>query len=127
MISIQQTNNSIQKPIEMKAILNSVRSKIDKSLSLTIQTPPLDTNQKVIIMDLQREPILLRLTPQNNVEAPVEIVNREINTKTQSARLRNTLYIYWQQTDKQNGVLFEEFYMNKMEQLIEHFKEKLHE
>ena len=124
---IPENTTPRKSPIEVKALIASIRSRIDRSLSITIQTPPLESNEKVLFMELQQEPIIIKLIPQNNLDAPVEKIDREINSKTQSERLRNTLYVFWQQTEEKNGVHFDEFYVNKMEQLIDHFKEKLHE
>lgn len=48
----------------------------------------------------------------------------EVEGKSKSARLRNVLYVYWKQEDMGEQT-FEDFYSDKMEKLITHFKDKL--
>ena len=48
----------------------------------------------------------------------------DTNFKTPSQRLRNTLYVCWEQ--KNEGFKsFDNYYINKMEEMINHFKNKL--
>lgn len=47
----------------------------------------------------------------------------EENQKTSSQRLRNTIYVFWQQQGSQGD--FEVFYREKMEKLIDFMKTKL--
>ena len=120
------STTELQQPIRLKAVITSVRSRTDKSLSLTIQTPPLESKEKTPFMELQQEPLLIDITPQNNENAPKLVIEKDIDTKTPSERLRNTLYVLWKQTEE-DSIGFDEFYRSKMEKLIDHFKEKLHE
>ena len=45
------------------------------------------------------------------------------NPKTASQRLRNTLYVYWEQQGSKKN--FKEYYIDMMEKIINHYKEKL--
>ena len=45
--------------------------------------------------------------------------------KSPSTRLRAVLYVLWEQEFKATFKTFETFYASKMEEMIEHFKEKL--
>jgi hypothetical protein len=47
----------------------------------------------------------------------------EVEGKTKSQRLRNVIYILHQQSGLTNS--FNDFYANKMEEIIQHFKDKL--
>ena len=47
----------------------------------------------------------------------------EVEGKTKSQRLRNVMYILWQQN--QGLYTFEEFYSLEMEKIIQHYKDKL--
>lgn len=46
------------------------------------------------------------------------------NPKTKAQRLRNTLYVNWQQKSEGFDV-FKDYYADKMEKLIQHYKDKL--
>lgn len=52
-------------------------------------------------------------------------IEDEDNGKSPSQRLRNTLYVLWEQKHKEKYPEFEVFYRAKMEKFIEAIKEKL--
>lgn len=51
--------------------------------------------------------------------------SKYMDAKTPSQRLRAVLFLLWQQTSKENKTEFEDFYIEKMEQIINWIKEKL--
>jgi len=119
-------NNSIlPQPIKLKATISSVGSRTDKSLRLTIITPPLESSEKTPFMELQQVPLFVEITPQNNIEAPPLVIDKDIETKSQSERIRNVLYVWWKQSD--SDMSFDEFYRYHTEKIIDKVKEKLHE
>jgi hypothetical protein len=124
--SILPENSNLQQPLHLKAVITSVRSRTDKSLSLTIQTPPLESKEKTPFMELQQEPLTIDITPQNNLNAPPLVIDKDIETKSQSERIRNVLYVWWKQTASDN-IEFDEFYRMQTEKFIDSIKEKLHE
>lgn len=54
----------------------------------------------------------------------LDSVDLEIEGKTKSQRLRNVLYVFWKD-NFEHETTFKDFYSKKMEELIEHFKNKL--
>ena|SRR3990167_599255 len=122
--SILPQNSNFKQPIKLKAIITSVRSRTDKSLSLTIVTPPLESKEKTPFMELQQEPLFVEITPQNNLDAPPLVIDKDIESKTQSERIRNVIYVWWKQT-KSNDIEFDEFYKRETEKFIDIIKEKL--
>ena len=108
------------KQIETDLIITSIRAKVDGSLSFTATTPELTAEEKVEVMKLQNVNLYCMLRPTDLVNAPSIKVDKEINQKTPSARLRNTLYVYW--TQYNTGQDFEEFYKAEMERIIEGYK-----
>lgn len=74
-------------------------------------------------MDLQGVNTDLTIAPTDEVPVGEEKIDRELNTKTQSQRLRATLYVLWEQEGKQDS--FDDFYRGKMESIIEWIKGKL--
>jgi len=108
------------KQIETDLIITSIRAKVDGSLSFTATTPELTAEEKVEVMKLQNANLYCLLRPTDLNNAPSIKVDKEINQKSQSTRLRNTLYVYWSQNII--GQEFEEFYKMEMEKLIEGYK-----
>ena len=53
----------------------------------------------------------------------LDSIDLEIEGKTKSQRLRNTLYVYWNQTKPIDT--FKEFYALEIEKIIDHYKSKL--
>lgn len=112
------------KAIRTQAIVNSVRSKVDRSLSMTIHTPELTPQEKALFMELQGVISDMTLTPQEENVPTVEI-DKDLKSKSQSERLRSVLYVYWKQQGE-NGE-FSDFYRRNMERFIDIIKDKLDE
>lgn len=105
-----------------QAVIDTIRSKKDGSLGLTVSTPELNVAQKTLFFELQGVIVNLNITPIED-NAPEEKINKDLNQKSQSSRLRNVLFVLWNQGTKE--VDFETFYTKQMEKLIEHYKSKL--
>jgi hypothetical protein len=112
-----------RKIIELEAIIGSVRSKVDKSLSLSLSTPELSPTDMAEIMNLQGMNLLVRITPSDEPNAPILTVEKGLNSKSQSQRIRSVLYLLWKRSDK--SIDFEGFYKMQTEKYIEAIKEKL--
>jgi hypothetical protein len=111
------------KAIKTDAIITGVRSKVDRSLGVTLSTPELTTEERAEFMNLQGVNLHVLFEPADSVPAEVYEVKKEVNQKTQGQRIRGVLFCLW----KQEGELgdFEEYYRNKTEQYIEFLKQKL--
>lgn len=111
------------KSIQTQAVITGIRSKVDRSLGISLSTPELTTNEKALFMELQGLNIDLLITPNEEVNPEVEKIDKEVQTKTSSQRLRAVLFIYWKQSGEQGE--FEDFYRLHMEKLIDFIKGKL--
>ena len=111
------------KTLLTQAIITSVRSKVDHSLSLTIHTPELSTNEKVLFMEIQGISTELTIRPLDEKPDGIEKIDKEVGTKTQSQRLRAVIYILWEQEGKQGN--FDDYYRNYTEKIIDWIKSKL--
>lgn len=111
------------KSIQTQAVITGVRSKVDRSLGISISTPELTTNEKALFMELQGLNIDLLITPREEANVEVEKIDKEIETKTSSQRLRAVLFIYWKQSGEKET--FEDFYRKHMEEFIDFVKGKL--
>jgi hypothetical protein len=111
------------KSIQTNIVITGVRSKIDGSLGITLGTPELTPEEKAEFMRLQGINLIGLFTPLDEPEAPKYVVDADIDTKTPSQRLRNTLFVLWKQTGEKGD--FETFYNSNMEKFIDLVKSKL--
>ncbi|KKR00141.1 MAG: hypothetical protein UT24_C0016G0030 [Candidatus Woesebacteria bacterium GW2011_GWB1_39_12] len=109
------------KAIHLKTIITSIRSKVDHSLGLSISTPELTVEESAEFMRLQGIECETLFDPLTTKEPPHE-VKSEISQKTQSQRLRSVLFILWEQRGKKGT--FEDFYRDRMEEIINAIKNK---
>jgi len=94
----------------------------NKAKSITLATPELNPNEMAEIMNLQGINLNAVFTPLDERNAPVYKVDKELETKTPSNRLRATLWRLWEQ-EGSKGDFDQEFY--NMNKFIEVVKEKL--
>jgi len=100
----------------------------DRSVSLTFITSLEQSTDEFMELDsiLNESGVLFFKSNGNLTKEEVkELESTEIENegKTKSQRLRNVLYILHQQTKKSQS--FNDFYADKMEGIIQHFKYKL--
>ena len=122
----------------VQVTLDKANRRKDKSVSITFITQLEQTSEEFMKMDaiLNDSGVLFfksngTLTKEEIKE--LESVEIEVEGKTKSQRLRNTLYVYHKQLEdsliSENGtkpiVSFTDFYALKMEEIIEHYKGKL--
>jgi hypothetical protein len=105
------------KTFQAPAILTRVSSLKDGGLSLGFATQELSNTDKVTAFEFihQFGWLLFReneFKPEND------------ETKSPSTRLRNVLFVYWDQR-KKNKVDFDTFYRQEMNKIIEVVKDKL--
>jgi len=116
------------KAIKTALIINSIRSKKDKSLGISAETPELSPEEAVEFMKLQGINLNALLEPTDFKVESMEVKN-DLDLKSPSQRLRSVLYATFmklKKDNKENG-LFQDFYEKKMEQIIEYYKGKLYE
>lgn len=116
----------------MKIIVSGILEKLstlnDGSVKLSICTQEMDATNGAQIFGL-RGKYLKVLLSDNNITEPEEILIDEAKVqdgrkiKTKSQQLRAVLFRFHEQTKP--GVDFDQFYNEKMDGLIEHFKGKL--
>lgn len=110
--------------IIVPAQLTRISRRADRSVSLGFVTGLEISPQNLMIMDTFYQSEGWLLFKENEVkqeEVPKE--DADLTQKTQSERLRGVLYRTWERT--KTNMTWEEFYKQKMEEIILHFKEKL--
>jgi len=100
----------------------------DKSVSLTFITSLEQSSSEYMEIDTLLNDAGVLYFKSNGSLTKEEIkaldsTEIEVEGKTKSQRLRNVMYILWQQ--EQGLYTFEEFYIKEMEKIIQHYKDKL--
>lgn len=109
------------KAIETNAIVTGIRAKVDGSLGLSVSTPELSPEEKVVFMSLQNLNVKMTIEPQ---EAQGKVkVEKALDGKSPSERLYNVIYVYYKQVNSMED--FEAFYRRNMENIIDQYKAKL--
>ena len=111
------------KAITTAGIIEGLRSRKDRSLGLSITTPELTSEEKAMFMELQGCNLQILFNPLDENNAPEHKVEKDLNTKSPSVRLRNVLFIIWKQGQQAED--FETYYKHQMEKIIEHLKGKI--
>lgn len=111
------------KAISTQLIISSIRSKVDGSLGITASTPELNTEEKVAFMELQNQPLEALLKPTDSTPTDIKQIKGEVEGKTPSQRLYNTIFVYWKQKGGKGN--FENFYHKQMELIINRVKNNL--
>ena len=113
----------MKKGFSVQAILTRASSMVDGGLSLGLHTKELTAEEKVKIMDFHNQAGWLVFSANEVKDEDIPVQDAEMGGKTPSQRLRAVLYIMFDQAGAVGD--FDTFYKNKMEAIIEHYKEKL--
>ena len=117
------------KVIKTQAVIEGIRAKKDRSISMTVSTPELSPNEKALFFELQNLNIELTIEPKDHDGAEDYKVDKELDEKSPSQRLRSVLFIIWnQQSDKEKkNQDFNDYYRFRMENLIIKLKGEISE
>jgi hypothetical protein len=111
-------------PVKLPAIFSGIRSRKDRSYSLTFETRELGGSYAAELLKLQQTECWLLVAPDDSLDAvdvPQAKPDSGTNQRTASQRLRAILFVYWQQLGKPDGD-FENFYRVKVERIIDQYK-----
>ena len=106
------------------ATLEGLSTRMDNTIKVTIGTQEMTPEQAASLFGLRGKFCKVLLSDSAIEQKEVEAVNSlELKDTSNTQRLRNTLYIQWQQLGSIGT--FEDFYAGQMESLIELVKSKL--
>lgn len=121
----------MKQALQLKATIDGMRTLKDRSLKITIVTQELNPESSSKLLSLQNSLCDVLINDKDLTEGEIEMLQNSKwqledvpNFKSPSQRLRAVLFRMWEQ-DKNGYDDFNLFYINRMEQLIEHFKTKL--
>lgn len=113
--------------LQIPATIESINSRVDGTWSLKIGTQELDEENARAVIGLNRK-LGYFIFKENPLEE-ADLIDIPESTpefkgdKTPGQRLRGVLYVLWEQTKATKT--FDEFYRQKMENIIQWAKEKL--
>ena len=112
------------KNIQTRAVITSIRAKVDGSLGFSGVTPEYTIEEKVAFMELQNQEIEVLIKPVGYPNAPVVKVDKDVKEKSLSQRLYSVLYVLWEQSGRPDDD-FEVYRRKQMEKFINLVKDKL--
>ena len=113
------------KTIKVRIIITGVRSKVDRSLGLTLSTPELSTEERSEFMNLQGVNCQALFEPMDTKPEEVYEVKKEIGQKTQAQRIRSVLFVLWKKSGSKED--FEVYYRSQTDKIIDYLKDKIEE
>ena len=110
--------------------IEGVQTRADRSNKVTIGTQEMGAEEMARLFALNRLAVKVLVSSENIAEeqkqafidAPID--STRVKGKTPSKRLRDVLFVLWKQAGSE-GVSAEQFYEQKMEQIIQMVKNKL--
>lgn len=108
------------KAINVNIIINSIRSRKDKSIGFSAETPELTALEKVAFMEMQGLNVKALFEPLDELTEDVLEVDKDLETKSQAQRIRSVLFILWKQRGEQGE--FRDFYRDQTEKIINKIK-----
>ena len=107
--------------------IENISTRVDGTLKVVIGTPELSPNEVGDLFSMRKREVLAYIKDtgisKDEIEA-IENHSEESGGKTQSQRLRGVLYRLWE-TENEGFKEFHNYYVAKMESLINHFKNKI--
>jgi len=110
------------KGIETQAVITGIRAKVDGSLGLSLGTPELSPEEKVVFMSLQNLNVKMTIEPLEE-RAEKIAVEKGMGGKSSSERLYNVIFVYYKQVNSTED--YQTFYKRHMESIIDTYKNKL--
>ena len=107
--------------------IGSVRSKVDGSVSITLDTPEISGGKIGELFELRKKVAYVYISArqvESNEKAMVDGLNPELKGKSPGQRLRNVMYLKWK-NDPEGYKDSETYYIAKMENIIAHYKNDL--
>jgi|ERR1035437_100891 hypothetical protein len=114
--------------ILLPAILNPLSRRKDKSVKLSFESREMSAEETMTLLALEGSEGYLCFSP-NETEIEIPTGNIEVGSKTAGQRMRAVIFILYKQ-EVANGKyvgLFDNFYNERMEKLIQLLKDKIND
>ena len=111
------------KAITCEVILSSIRTKADNSLGLSFSTPELAPDEVMAFIQIKNMNLKMLLQPMGEEVPEVKEIKNVLAKKTQSERVRGTLFVWWKQLGEPGE--WETFYRHETEKILDQIKSHL--
>lgn len=116
------------KGILLSSYVESISTRKDRSIKLVLGTQELSNGNAAELFGLQNKIVACYISPKETIDQKemdqVDKLDPEFQGKTQSQRIRNTLFILFQKNSEGHKE-FDSYYKSKTEKYIEHLKSKI--
>ena len=114
------------KAVQFQAQLAKIETRVDGSIKLSIETQELNGEDMTALFGYRQLIGYVTFTPnpETNIEVPEITADADMG-KSPGQRLRDVLYVLWEQQGKKKYDTYTQFYTVKMEQIINQVKDKL--
>lgn len=113
----------------LAAQVENVSTRRDGTIKLVFGTQEIAPTKAGELVALNNKMVCLYVSPKETLSQKeidqVDQIDPEFGGKTQSQRLRNTLFVLWQKTAIPDAVPFDDFYHASMESFINSVKVKI--
>lgn len=114
--------------ILLGAYVENISTRKDRSIKLVLGTQELSNGNAAELFGLQNKIVACYISSKETIDQKemdqVDKIDVEFNNKSQSQRIRNTLYRVWEK-NAEGHKDFDTFYKAKTELYIEHLKSKI--
>jgi hypothetical protein len=111
--------------VKLPAIFSGIRSKVDRSYSLTFGTQELSGADAAVLLKMNQSTCWLLVAPTEDAidKATVPDYKPDVGTnqKSQAQRIRSVIFLIWTQRGRP-GTDFEEYYRFQTEKIIDALK-----
>lgn len=128
MSNIDEYGKDVNVSFSLNAILAGFNSRADGSLSLRFVTPELTPNEVMeVAKNVNTSGVLSFVDKGLTNEPPLLTVDKELNEKTPSQRLRGAIWVLCEKTLKHKPTTseFNDFYRDYMEKILTVVKSKM--
>lgn len=113
------------KAVQFPAQLQKIATRVDGSINISIETQELSGMDMAELFSYRNALGYVTFTPNLETKIDVPDVPVEYDSKSPSQRMRNVLYIMFEQSGKKKFDTFAQFYDVNMERLINQLKDRL--
>lgn len=113
--------------ILLPAMIENIATRKDKTIKIVIGTQEMSQGKAGELFTLLNQIVGLYISPKEISQREIDQVDKldpEFKGKTQSQRIRDVLYILFNQ-DNQGYKTFDDYYKSKTELYIDHLKSKI--
>jgi len=122
-----QKSNEEQFLLQIEAVIHSVKTLVDRGLSLTIYTQEMNPEDTAILFALKGKAGWLLFKPSRIAQEDIAVIPEEVkefkSDRTPSQRLRAVIYRVWEQSGSKET--FIEFYGRHIDKIVDQYKSQL--